>query len=212
MIEVRLHGNLKKFGESFRLDIKSVPEAIEALCQTIPDFRRVFLTYDYSFYVDETNIFEDELDWIPKRSIDIVPVVQGSVIAEIITAVVLAFKAMTVTSVLTSIATSLVIAGGTALISKLLSPQAEEAGRQQNFDSSISAKNYGEPIPLWYGETFEDLGEPISASIIDESNHVIVSPNSTSWNLTQYNVTQAPPNQLTSNLTSTYIKGRIYTR
>lgn len=75
---IRLHGQLRQFGESFRLAVKSPAEAIKALCVQIPGFER-FLSnaksrgLEFAVFRDKRNIGEKELTYNGAGDIRIAP-------------------------------------------------------------------------------------------------------------------------------------------
>lgn len=83
MTTIRLHGQLRQFGKSFRLAVKSPAEAIKALCIQIPGFER-FLSnaksrgLEFAVFRDKRNIGEKELRYCGAGDIRIAPVVVGS--------------------------------------------------------------------------------------------------------------------------------------
>lgn len=83
MTTIRLHGQLRQFGKSFRLAVKSPAEAIKALCVQIPGFER-FLSnaksrgLEFAVFRDKRNIGEKELSYNGAGDIRIAPVVVGS--------------------------------------------------------------------------------------------------------------------------------------
>jgi predicted phage tail protein len=83
MITIRLHGQLRQFGKSFRLAVKSPAEAIQALCVQTPGFER-FLSnaksrgLEFAVFRDKRNIGENELKYCGAGDIRIAPVVVGS--------------------------------------------------------------------------------------------------------------------------------------
>lgn len=68
MMTIRLHGQLRQFGKSFRLAVKSPAEAIQALCVQTPGFER-FLSnaksrgLEFAVFRDKRNIGENELKY-----------------------------------------------------------------------------------------------------------------------------------------------------
>lgn len=83
MTTIRLHGQLRQFGKTFRLAVRSPAEAIKALCVQIPGFER-FLSnaksrgLEFAVFRDKRNIGEKELTYNGVGDIRIAPVLIGS--------------------------------------------------------------------------------------------------------------------------------------
>ena len=177
---IRLHGQLRQFGESFRLAVKSPAEAIKALCVQIPGFER-FLSnaksrgLEFAVFRDKRNIGEKELTYNGAGDIRIAPIVTGSkrggLIQTIIGAVLIAVSFIPGFQVLAAPGIALV-AGG---VIQMLSPQAgglKTSAAPENtpgyaFGSAKNTTASGNPVPLCYGKRRVG-GAIISAAIYAE--------------------------------------------
>lgn len=80
---IRLSGQLRRFGKSFELAVRTPREAIKALCVQLPGFERFLANagsrgLEFAVYSDKRNVGETELDFQAREEIRIVPVVVGS--------------------------------------------------------------------------------------------------------------------------------------
>lgn len=177
MKTIILHGILaKKFGKSFRLDVKTAKEACHALACQIPAFGQFMADSEqlgYRFAVfngkkqnQKTNISENQLNDITTANhIHIVPKVIGSGgkalgWIQVVAGVVLV-------GVGAAIGNAGLIAAGAGLVlggvSSLLMPTpkldvANEDGNKPNngFGGAITTVAQGNPVPILYGE--RDVG------------------------------------------------------
>ena len=184
MTTIRLHGQLRQFGESFRLAVKSPAEAIKALCVQIPGFER-FLSnsksrgLEFAVFRDKRNIGEKELTYNGVGDIRIAPVVVGSkrggilqtIVGAILIVVGVIFSATPFGTPLIGAGIGLV-AGG---VIQMLSPQAgglKISAAPENtpgyaFGSAKNTTASGNPVPLCIGERRWG-GAIISAAIYAE--------------------------------------------
>lgn len=184
MTTIRLHGQLRQFGRSFRLAVNSPAEAIKALCVQIPGFER-FLSnaksrgLEFAIFRDKRNIGEKELSYNGSGDIRIAPVLVGSKRGGVLQTIVGAI--LIVAGVILS-ATPFgapLIGAGIGLVAggviQMLSPQAgglKTSAAPENTPSYAfgSAKNTtasGNPVPLCYGKRRVG-GAIISAAIYAE--------------------------------------------
>ncbi|MBH3399215.1 tail assembly protein [Pseudomonas fluorescens] len=181
---IRLHGQLRQFGESFRLAVKCPAEAIKALCVQIPGFER-FLSnaksrgLEFAVFRDKRNIGEKELNYCGAGDIRIAPVVVGSkrggilqtIVGAILIVVGVIFSATPFGTPLIGAGIGLV-AGG---VIQMLSPQAgglKTSAAPENtpgyaFGSAKNTTASGNPVPLCIGERRWG-GAIISAAIYAE--------------------------------------------
>ncbi|WP_077046632.1 tail assembly protein [Pseudomonas sp. KK4] len=184
MITIRLYGQLRQFGRSFRLSVKSPAEAIKALCVQIPGFER-FLSnaksrgMEFAVFRGKTNIGEAELDYSGGGDIRIAPVIVGSKRGGILQTIVGAILIVVgVLAAATPFGTPLIgagiglVAGG---VIQMLSPQpkglktsaAPENTPGYAFGSAKNTTASGNPVPLCYGKRRVG-GAIISAAIYAE--------------------------------------------
>ena len=179
MTTIRLHGQLRQFGKSFRLAVKSPAEAIKALCVQIPGFER-FLSnaksrgLEFAVFRDKRNIGEKELSYSGTGDIRIAPVVVGSkrggvlqtIVGAILIVVGVIFAATPFGTPLIGAGIGLV-AGG---VIQMLSPQAsglKTSAAPENtpgyaFGSAKNTTASGNPVPLCAGE--RDWGGAIASA------------------------------------------------
>ena len=129
MSTIKLYGQLRKFGKSYQLSVRTPAEAIKALCVQIPGFERFlanarFRGLVFAVFRGKKNISEAELGYQGKGDIIIAPVIVGSKRAGILQTIV--GIALIIASPLTNGAT---LAPGIALVAggviQMLSPQAK---------------------------------------------------------------------------------------
>ena len=184
MTTIRLYGQLRQFGKTFRLAVKSPAEAIKALCVQIPGFER-FLSnaksrgLEFAVFRDKRNIGEKELTYNGTGDIRIAPVVVGSkrggvlqtIVGAILIVVGVIFSATPFGTPLIGAGIGLV-AGG---VIQMLSPQAgglKTSAAPENtpgyaFGSAKNTTASGNPVPLCYGKRRVG-GAIISAAIYAE--------------------------------------------
>lgn len=184
MTTIRLHGQLRQFGKSFRLAVKSPAEAIKALCVQITGFER-FLSnaksrgLEFAIFRDKRNIGEKELSYNGSGDIRIAPVLIGSKRGGVLQTIVGAI--LIVAGVILS-ATPFgapLIGAGIGLVAggviQMLSPQAgglKISAAPENtpgyaFGSAKNTTASGNPVSLCYGRRRWG-GAIISAAIYAE--------------------------------------------
>lgn len=184
MTTVLLYGQLRQFGRSFRLSVRSPAEAIKALCVQIPGFER-FLTnaraegIEFAIFRGNKNLEEKELGFSGSGDIRIAPVVVGSkragLLQTIIGVVIVALAWWNPLGWSAATALAVGMGGGSMAIGgviQMLSPQAKGlsmSGGPENMPSYAfgSAKNTtasGNPVPICIGRRRWG-GAIISASI-----------------------------------------------
>lgn len=178
MTTIRLHGQLRQFGKSFRIAVKSPAEAVKALCVQIPGFER-FLSnaksrgMEFAVFRGKKNIGDGELSYQGRGDIKIVPVIVGSkragILQTIVGAVLLVASIWFPALAPAGIA---MVAGG---VIQMLSPQAgglKTSAAPENtpgyaFGSAKNTTASGNPVPLCIGNRRWG-GAIISASIYAE--------------------------------------------
>lgn len=178
MTTIRLHGQLRQFGKSFRIAVKSPAEAVKALCVQIPGFER-FLSnaksrgMEFAVFRGKKNIGDGELSYQGRGDIKIVPVIVGSkragILQTIVGAVILVASIWFPALAPAGIA---MVAGG---VIQMLSPQAgglKTSAAPENtpgyaFGSAKNTTASGNPVPLCIGNRRWG-GAIISASIYAE--------------------------------------------
>ncbi|NMZ56436.1 tail assembly protein [Pseudomonas lundensis] len=178
MTTIRLHGQLRQFGKSFRIAVKSPAEAVKALCVQLPGFER-FLSnaksrgMEFAVFRGKKNISNGELGYQGRGDIKIVPVIVGSKRAGILQTIVGA--ALLVASIwfpALAPAGIAMVAGG---VIQMLSPQAgglKTSAAPENtpgyaFGSAKNTTASGNPVSLCYGRRRWG-GAIISAAIYAE--------------------------------------------
>ena len=164
---ILLFGQLRQFGRSFRLSVRTTAEAIKALCVQVPGFER-FLSnaksrgIEFAVFKGEKNIGEGELSFGGEGDIRIAPVITGSkragILQTIVGVVLLAISyVFPVTAPYLAPAGIGLVAGG---VIQMLSPQAgglKTSAAPENtpgyaFGSAKNTTASGNPVPLCIGE------------------------------------------------------------
>ncbi|QGF96668.1 tail assembly protein [Pseudomonas sp. CFSAN084952] len=185
MRNVRLCAQLRQFGKSYPLAVRTPAEAIKALCVQIPGFERFISNAKsrglvFAVFVGKKNVGETELGFQGSGDIIIAPVITGSkragVLQTIVGAVLIvasffSFWAPPVAAGLFASGVGMV-AGG---VIQMLSPQtgglktsaAPENTPGYAFGSAKNTTASGNPVPLCYGKRRVG-GAIISAAIYAE--------------------------------------------
>lgn len=164
---ILLFGQLRQFGRSFRLSVRTTAEAIKALCVQVPGFER-FLSnaksrgIEFAVFRGKKNIGEGELSFGGEGEIRIAPVITGSkragILQTIVGVVLLAISyVFPVTAPYLAPAGIGLVAGG---VIQMLSPQAgglKTSAAPENtpgyaFGSAKNTTASGNPVPLCIGE------------------------------------------------------------
>ena len=164
---ILLFGQLRQFGRSFRLSVRTTAEAIKALCVQVPGFER-FLSnaksrgIEFAVFRGKRNIGEGELSFGGEGDIRIAPVITGSkragILQTIVGVVLLAISyVFPVTAPYLAPAGIGLVAGG---VIQMLSPQAgglKTSAAPENtpgyaFGSAKNTTASGNPVPLCIGE------------------------------------------------------------
>lgn len=190
MTTILLYGQLRQFGRSFRLAVRTPAEAIKALCVQIPGFERFISNaksrgIEFAIFRGSKNLEEKELGYEGAGDIRIAPVITGSKRAGLLQTIVGAV--MIVAGVIVSgmsfgLASPIgaaLIAGGIGMVAggviQMLSPQAgglKTSAAPENtpgyaFGSAKNTTASGNPVPLCYGKRRVG-GAIISAAIYAE--------------------------------------------
>lgn len=177
---VLLYGQLRQFGRSFRLSIRSPAEAIKALCIQIPGFERFVSNaksrgIEFAVFRGKNALGEKEVGFAGSGDIRIAPIITGSkragLIQTIIGAVLIAVSFIPGFQMLAAPGIALA-AGG---VIQMLSPQAtglKTSAAPENtpgyaFGSAKNTTASGNPVPLCYGKRRVG-GAIISAAIYAE--------------------------------------------
>ena len=190
MTTVLLYGQLRQFGRSFRLSVRSPAEAIKALCVQIPGFER-FLSnaksrgIEFAVFRGAQNVGEKELGFTGEGDIRIAPVITGSKrggALQTIIGAVLVVVGLVITGgsfgTMAPFGSALIMMGGSMVLGgviQMLSPQpgglktsaAPENTPGYAFGSAKNTTASGNPVPLCYGKRRVG-GAIISAAIYDE--------------------------------------------
>ncbi|WP_053138325.1 tail assembly protein [Pseudomonas sp. CMR5c] len=190
MTTILLYGQLRRFGRSFRMAVRSPAEAVKALCVQIPGFER-FLSnakyrgVEFAVFRGKTNLAAKELGFAGGGDIRIAPVIAGSKrggALQTIVGAVLIVVGLVITGGTfgagAPFGSALIMMGGSMMLGgviQMLSPQQgglKQSASPENMPSYAfgSAKNTtasGNPVPICIGERRWG-GAIISASIYAE--------------------------------------------
>ena len=176
---IKLYGQLRQFGKSYQLAVRSPAEAIKALCVQLPGLERFISNAKsrglvFAVFRGKKNISEKELDYQGTGDIIIAPVIVGSKRAGVLQTII--GIALIIASPFTNGAT---LAPGIALVAggviQMLSPQSsglKTSAAPENtpgyaFGSAKNTTASGNPVPLCYGKRRVG-GAIISAAIYAE--------------------------------------------
>lgn len=187
---VKLYGQLRQFGKSYPLAVRTPAEAIKALCVQIPGFERFISNAKsrglvFAVFRGKKNIGEAELGYQGDGDIIIAPVIEGSKragvlqtivgVALIVAGAVLTYASGGTATPLTSGMMTMGAATTFGGVIQMLSPQAgglKTSAAPENtpgyaFGSARNTTASGNPVPLCYGERRWG-GAIISAAIYAE--------------------------------------------
>ena len=190
MTTILLYGQLRQFGRSFRLAVRTPAEAIKALCVQIPGFERFISNaksrgIEFALFRGSKNLEEKELGFEGSGDIRIAPVITGSKragVLQTIVGAVMIVAGIIVSGMSFGLAAPIgaaMISGGIGLVAggviQLLSPQAgglKTSAAPENtpgyaFGSAKNTTASGNPVPLCIGERRWG-GAIISAAIYAE--------------------------------------------
>ncbi|QLG93867.1 tail assembly protein [Pseudomonas yamanorum] len=180
MTTILLYGQLRQFGRSFRLSVRTPAEAIKALCVQIPGLERFISSaksrgVEFAVFRGSKNIGANELDYAGAEVIRIAPVITGSkragLLQTIVGVILIAASFIPGFQAIAPVGIALV-AGG---VIQMLSPQAgglKTSAAPENtpgyaFGSAKNTTASGNPVPLCYGKRRVG-GAIISAAIYAE--------------------------------------------
>lgn len=190
MTTILLYGQLRQFGRSFRLAVRTPAEAIKALCVQIPGFERFISNaksrgIEFAVFRGSKNLEEKELGFEGAGDIRIAPVITGSKragVLQTIVGAVMIVAGIIVSGMSFGLAAPIgaaMISGGIGLVAggviQMLSPQAgglKTSAAPENspgyaFGSAKNTTASGNPVPLCIGERRWG-GAIISAAIYAE--------------------------------------------
>lgn len=191
MKTVKLLGELgKKFGKSYKLDVKSPAEAVRALCANFPEFRNHLNESEkrglaYRVLVGKKDQSVDELhNPSGNQEIKIVPVLQGAgggVGNVIIGAVLIAaavvgnvfFPGNPVSPYLMNVGIAMVIGGVVQMLTPMPNLSSDASNNQPDnkpsyvFNGAVNTTAQGYPVPVGYGRMIVGSAV-ISAGIVAE--------------------------------------------
>jgi len=179
MTTIKLYGQLRQFGRSYDLAVRTPAEALKALCVQIPGLERFISNARsrglvFAVFRGKKNIGESELNYQGHGDIIIAPVIVGSKRAGILQTIIGA-----VLIVLSPFTNGATLAPGIALaaggVIQMLSPQAQglkSSAAPENtpgyaFGSAKNTVASGLPVPLCIGHRRWG-GAIISAAIYAE--------------------------------------------
>ena len=179
---IRLFGQLRSFGKSYRLSVRTPAEAIKALCVQLPGFE-LFISnaksrgLEFAVFRGKKNISESEIGYQGEGDIIFAPVITGSkragILQTVVGVVLLAISyVFPVTAPYLAPAGIGLVAGG---VIQMLSPQAgglKTSAAPENtpgyaFGSAKNTTASGNPVSLCYGRRRWG-GAIISAAIYAE--------------------------------------------
>ena len=190
MTTILLYGQLRQFGRSFRLSVRTPAEAIKALCVQIPGFERFISNaksrgIEFAIFRGSKNLVEKELGYEGGGDIRIAPVITGSKRAgllQTIVGAVMVVAGVVVSGMSFGLAAPVgaaLIAGGIGMVAggviQMLSPQAgglKTSAAPENtpgyaFGSAKNTTASGNPVSLCAGRRRWG-GAVISAAIYAE--------------------------------------------
>lgn len=179
---VRLFGQLRSFGRSYQLSVRTPAEAIKALCVQLPGFERFISNAKsrglvFAVFRGKKNIGESEIGYQGEGDIIIAPVITGSkragLLQTVIGAVLIVASFFAGPAGPGLMATGIGLAAGGVI--QMLSPQAgglKTSAAPENtpgyaFGSAKNTTASGNPVPLCYGRRRWG-GAIISAAIYAE--------------------------------------------
>lgn len=166
---VKLYGQLRQFGKSYPLAVRTPAEAVKALCVQIAGFER-FLSnaksrgIEFAVFIGKRNIGEAELGFQSVGDIIIAPVICGSKRAGVLQTIVGAILIVAGVLLLATPFGAPLIGAGIGMVAggviQMLSPQAgglKSSAAPENtpgyaFGSAKNTTASGNPVPLCYGK------------------------------------------------------------
>jgi predicted phage tail protein len=187
---IKLYGQLRQFGKSYQLAVRTPAEAVKALCVQIPGFERFLSNAKsrgivFAVFRGKKNISQAELEYQGHGDIIIVPVIEGSKragvlqtivgVALIVVGAVLTYASGGTATPLTSGMMTMGAAMAFGGVIQMLSPAAKglkTSASPENtpgyaFGSAKNTTASGNPVPLCIGRRRWG-GAIISAAICAE--------------------------------------------
>lgn len=167
MIQVRFYGDLRDFGDRFRLHVKDAKEALHALMMQIDGLRAHLEKGEYRVRFNKVDQTEETLaDGLSGGSgvLHIVPVVRGAgkngvwqTIAGVVLVVVGAFTGGSDGGFLINAGIGLILGGVAQMLTKtpkLEPPDAQNSNTSSSFSNLQNTSAQGRPIPLAFGRVY----------------------------------------------------------
>jgi predicted phage tail protein len=187
---IKLYGQLRQFGKSYQLAVRTPAEAVKALCVQIAGFERFLSNAKsrgivFAVFRGKKNISQSELEYQGDGDIIIAPVIEGSKragvlqtivgVALIVVGAVMTYASGGTATPLTSGMMTMGAAMAFGGVIQMLSPQAKglkTSAAPENtpgyaFGSAKNTTASGNPVPLCYGKRRVG-GAIISAAIYAE--------------------------------------------
>ena len=187
MISVNLHGALREFGPSHKLDAASPHEAIRGLCMMMPQLANVVVDGRYEVLISESPAGLDELTMRVNQPcrVDVIPAVDGAasgagkivIGAALITASVLsggmaagaAGLLATAAHAGMAIGVSMALQGASSLLTHAPNTQYENKSSTTKtntyFDGPLNTSGQGLPVPIVYGKV--DAGSVVASASVE---------------------------------------------
>lgn len=179
MIELRLHGALgRDFGTTWKLEVATVRQAINAICAMKPKFRAAVLALDKTGMVFRVRTKTEDLieHQLPMRladgsRVDIIPIVRGAsagvrfVIGVILVVVGVIFSETGAGAFAIKLGIMLMVGS----VAEMLAPHPTKEKTADDIKSwtingPLNTTDQGNPVPVIYGEVLTG-GVPISAGL-----------------------------------------------
>lgn len=186
MKTVKLLGELgKKFGKSYKLDVKSPAEAVRALCANFPEFRKHLNESEkrglaYRVIVGKKDQKIDEIhNPSGNQVIKFVPVLQGAggglfnVIVGAVLTTASFFVPSAISPYLMNAGIAMVIGGVVQMLTPMPTLSADTSNNQPDnkpsyvFNGAVNTSAQGYPVPVGYGRMIVGSAV-ISAGIVAE--------------------------------------------
>lgn len=185
MRTVKLYGSLgQEFGQSFRLDVRSLAEAVQALGCQIPGFRQAIEAGRFRVTCGPSQrrglgLGPDLISFgLPSGDIHVVPVVRGAGrgggLGKIIAGTLLVAASFFVPvggSILLSLGAGLALSGASTLLAPKQKNQPNK--RSYMFDGSTDSDVEGGCVPVIVGRCMV-TGKPISAGVTTSDSNGLV--------------------------------------
>lgn len=167
MIQVRFYGDLRDFGDKFRLQVKDAKEALHALMMQIEGLRAHLEKGEYRVRFNGLDQTEDSLEEGLSGTagvLHIVPVVRGAgkrgawqTIAGVVLVVIGSFTSWAGGGFLVNAGIGLILGGVAQMLTKtpkMEPPNAQKSNTSSSFSNLQNTSAQGRPIPLAYGRVY----------------------------------------------------------